>query len=386
MPSRDQAFFLCGQMCDFLHRLLRRIVSRSCLPAEWDWDALRSFDLAVSELLGIPEFMQETEFRAKVLKVAKSKIDVERERGKKGKSDVVAKTVMGESFNPFIDQGRQYIKYVAKELMKHPTFKSDLVIGLACFDYAVVFKLPKNVAVDCYQHLFQSFSSRGWVARGLRNVHIDDYVEFTDDVRHVYLDELGVGPDVEDMVSFLSLCPELARRGYTWDLFKLFCLSLGHIAPKLPDVSLGSSKVGVTRVDLSLMIDPIQGYLLSSDTEGNFFTDPGSISSCMELLETFSDSALQCGYNPWEFVDVHGYEKIRAELEKSFKAVRVASDVEFSASLSEPVFVSERLPEQRRRPTQRPRIDISKTHHRGVAELLAGKLRSKRKTSSAQSS
>ena len=163
---------MCGQLCEFLHRLLRTIVSRSCLPAEWDWDALRCFDFAVSELLGIPDFMQMTEFQAKVLKVARSKIDVERERGKKRKSDAVAKAVMGESFNPFIDQGRQYIKYVAKELMKHPTFKSDLVIGLACFDYAVLLKMPKTVAVDCYQHLFQSFSSRGWVARELRNVHM----------------------------------------------------------------------------------------------------------------------------------------------------------------------------------------------------------------------
>ena len=373
-------------MCNFLHRLLRRIVSWSCLPAEWDWDALRSFDFAVGELLGIPEFMQKTEFRAKVLKLARSKIDVERERGKKVKSDAVAKTVMGESFNPFIDQGRQYIKYVAKELMKHPTFKSDVVIGLACFDYAVLFKLSKTVAVDCYQHLFQSFRSRGWAALELRNVHIDDYLEFIDDVRHVYLDELCVGPDIEDTVSFLSSCPELSRREYTWDLFKLCCLCLGHVAPKLPDVSLGSSKVGVTRVDLPSVIEPIQGYLLSGDTEGNFFTDPGSISSCVELLETFSDSAFQCGYKPWESVDVHGYEKIRSELEKSYKAVRVASDVESSASLREPVFVSERLPEQRRRPAQRPHIDISKTHHSGVAELLAEKLRLKLKTSNAESS
>ena len=265
--------------------------------------------------------------------------------------------------------------------MRHPTFKSDLVIGLACFDYAVLFKLPKTVAVDCYQHLFQSFSSRGWVAPELRNVHIDDYVEFIDDVRHVYLDELGVGPDIEDMVSFLSSCPELARRGYTWDLFKLLCLCLGHVGPKLPDVLLGSSTVGATRVDLSSVIDPIQGYLLSGDVEGNSLTDPGSVSSCMELLETFSDRALQCGYNPWEFVDVNDYEKIRSELEKSFKAVRVASDVESSASLSEPMFVSEILPEQRRRPAQRPRIDIGKTPHRGVAELLAVKWRSKRKNS-----
>ena len=106
----------------------------------------------------------------------------------------------------------------------------------------------------------------------------------------------------------------------------------------------------------------------------------------MELLETFSDSALQCGYNSWESVDVHGYKKIRTELEKSYKAVRVASDVESSSSSTEPVFVSERLPRQRRRPAQRPRIDINKTHHSGVAELLAGKLRSKRKTSNAMSS
>ena len=250
--------------------------------------------------------------------------------------------------------------------------------------YCSNFQRLLTVAVDCYQRLFQSFSSRGWVARELRNVHIDEYVEFIDDVRHVYLDELGVGPDVEDMVSFLSSCPELSRRESTWDLFKLCCLCLGHVAPKLPDVSLWSSKVGVTRVDLSSVVEPIQGYLLSGDAEGNFFTDPGSISSCMELLETFSDSALQCNYDPWESVNVHGYEKIRAELEKLYKAVRVANDVESSSSLSEPVFLSEKLPEQRRRPAQRPRIDISKTHQSGLAELLADELRSKRKTSNAE--
>ena len=105
-----------------------------------------------------------------------------------------------------------------------------------------------------------------------------------DDVRHVHLDEVGVGPDVEDMVSFLSSYPELSRREYTWDLFKLCCLCLGHIAPKLPDVSLGSSKIGVTRVDLSSVVELIQEYLLSSDAEGNFFTDSVSISSCMELM------------------------------------------------------------------------------------------------------
>ena len=330
--------------------------------------------------------MQKTEFWSKALRVARLKTDVEREREKKAKFDSVARAVIGRSFNPFIDQGRQYIKYGAKELLKHPTFKSDVVFGLASFDYAVLFKLPKTVAVNCFQHVFQSINSRGWVARELRNVHIDDFVEFVNDVRHVYLDELGAGPAVEDMFPSLCSCPELSRKEYTWDLFKLCCLCLGHVASKLPDVSLGSSRVGITSFDLSSVMEPVQGYLLSCDSEGNFFTDPESISSCLELPETFCDRTLQSDYNPWESGNVQGYEKIRAEMEKSYKFVRVASEVESSSSLSEPVFVSEKLPEQRRRPAQRPGIDIGKTNHSGMADLLAGKLRSKRKTSDAESS
>ena len=50
------------------------------------------------------------------------------------------------------------------------------------------------------------------------------------------------------------------------------------------------------------------------------------------------------------------------------------------------MFVSEKLPEQGRRPAQRPSVDIRKTWHSGVADLLAGKLRSNRKISDAESS
>ena len=64
------------------------------------------------------------EFRAKALKVARWNIDIERERTKKIKSVALVKTLIGESFNPFLDQGSQYIKNVSKELLMHPTFKS----------------------------------------------------------------------------------------------------------------------------------------------------------------------------------------------------------------------------------------------------------------------
>ena len=144
---RDQRFFLCGQMLDFLHRLLRRIVAQDSLPEEDDWDALLEFDFTYAQLLSVSQFMEKTEFRTKA---AKGRINVEKEMIKKVRTDVVAGIVMGEMFNPHVDQGRVYIRYMCKELINHPTFKSDLVVGLACFDYAVLFFLPKDQAAGCY--------------------------------------------------------------------------------------------------------------------------------------------------------------------------------------------------------------------------------------------
>ena len=79
-----------------------------------------------------------------------------------------------------------------------------------------------------------------------------------------------------------------------------------------------------------------------------------------------------------------GYEKIRSVMEKSYKAVRVASDVETLSRLNDQVFVLDKLIEQRPRPLQCPRIDSGKTHHDIVVVLLTDELRSERKTSDAE--
>ena len=140
---------------------------------------------------------------------------------------MIARSVIGATFNPFIETGRSYLRYFAKELMKHPSFKSDLVMGMASFDYSTLFVLSRPQAIECYRHLFQSFTSRGWLAKEFKNVHMDDYVEFADDLRHVYLDNVISGPVIDDMVTFLSDCPELARWEHTLHVFKLCCLFLG---------------------------------------------------------------------------------------------------------------------------------------------------------------
>ena len=76
----------------------------------------------------------------------------------------------------------------------------------------MLFKLPKTVAADCYQRVFQSFSCGGCLERELRNVHMDDSVESADGDRYEYLDEFSFGPGLEDLISFLSASPKLSRR------------------------------------------------------------------------------------------------------------------------------------------------------------------------------
>ena len=268
------------------------------------------------------------------MRSAKGRINVEKEKSKKSKTDVIASAFMGDMFNPHVNQRRAFFRYVSSELLKHPSFKSDLVVELACSDFSVLFTLPRGQAMNFYPRLFQSFCVRGWLAKELGNVHMDNYLEFIDDLRFVYLDELHIGPKVEDIVMFLSLSPELSKREYTSYVFKLCCLCLENILQELPNVSLGSLDPSSTVIDLADAIEPLQSYLLTCSAEQSNFVSADSISSCVELLAEFGDKALQPSYDPWESVDFHGRAKIHAELTKTYKDVRIAANVEMDADVT----------------------------------------------------
>ena len=79
--------------------------------------------------------------------------------------------------------------------------------------------------------MFQCFNSGSWVARELRKGHIDDYVEFVDHVRHVYLDELGVGPAVEAMVFFPFLNSRIFTEGVYLEFIQIVLSLLGPCSP-----------------------------------------------------------------------------------------------------------------------------------------------------------
>ena len=263
-------------------------------------------------------------------------INVEREKNKKVRTDVLAATVMDEMFNPHVDQGMAYIRYVCHELSNHPTFKSDLVVGLAGFDYAVLFTMSKDQAAGCYSRVFHSHCVREWLANELKNIHMDDYMEFIDDVRLVYLDELRFGPKIEDMRTFLSLSPELAKREHMSRVFKLCSLCLGHAVRKLPSVTLGCPSKSAAEADLLDIMEPLHSYFLSSSAKHNCFTRAEWISSCVKLLDGLKDKAIQPCYDPWASVDFHDKSQKYADLAKAYNNVRLASNVEtgFEVSVS----------------------------------------------------
>ena len=305
-----------------------------------------------------------------------------KKKNKKAKTDVVAGTVMGEMFNPHVDQGRSYVRYVCKELINHPTFKSDLVVGLACFDYAVLFIIPKNQAAGCQLRSFHSFCVRGWLAKELKNIHMDDFLEFVEDIRFVYLDELHIGPKIEDMITFLSSSPELTKREHTSHVFKLLCMCLGHVVPKLPSVTLGCPSKSAAETDLSDNIEPLQTYLLSSSNEQNIFSSAESISSCVEFLDEFGDKAIQPCYDPWASVDFHKKSEIYADLTNAYKNVRIASNVETGVEVSVSPETPDKLAPERLQLAQKSRIDVGKTSKAASAQDLVGQLRSSRPSGS----
>ena len=142
-------------MSDFLHLLLRRSISRESLPEENDWDALLGIEFIVAQLLSLTHFMEKTEFRTKTMRAAEGRINDEKEKSKKSKTDVIAGAVLGDMSIPHVDQGRVCIRCVCAELLKHPTFCSDLVVGLLCFDYLCCLRYPRNklwiVMPGCYR-------------------------------------------------------------------------------------------------------------------------------------------------------------------------------------------------------------------------------------------
>ena len=180
-------------------------------------------------------------------------------------------------------------------LLSHKIWKSDLIGGLASFSNAVLLNLSKSQPLKCFEQRFKSFGDRNWVSKDLRSTSKDCYVEFVDDLRYVYVENMS---EVEDITTFLSCCPALRRRVHTQKLFEKCRLCLTHSTINVPYVGLGSASRNVVALDLLRAIRPLQFYLLSVNQDSSFLSRGESVDHFCELLESFDGTALLPIYDP----------------------------------------------------------------------------------------
>ena len=70
-----------------------------------------------------------------------------------------------------------------------------------------------------------------------------------------------------------------------------------------PSVKFGSAVSPSSAPELSGVMEPAKKYLLSRRVENNYFTDPSSITECVELLDGSAGSALHSGYDVRTCID-----------------------------------------------------------------------------------
>ena len=189
--------------------------------------------------------------------------------------------------------------------MRHPAWKSNIGVGPACFEYFVLFELTKCKCIECFKHLFKSPSDRKWVVIEEWDRVKDCNHEFVDDLRSVYIDEVGDGPDVDNMIVFLSSCPKLEWRKRSCMLLQACCLWLRHSPVRVPCVGLEIPNIIDRLVDLSAVIIPLYCYFLSLGQVCSFLTDPSSSAACGKWVDEFGDVALVPVFDFWTSADYH---------------------------------------------------------------------------------
>ena len=59
--------------------------------------------------------------------------------------------------------------------------------------------------------LLNIFSVKGWIAKELRTMHVEEYMDLVDNLAYSYFDDEVREIELDDMVTFFSSSPKLSR-------------------------------------------------------------------------------------------------------------------------------------------------------------------------------
>ena len=99
---RDQECFRLGKLISLFFCPLWKILSRVFLPRERDWETTQDFNFTGGTILGLLDVLRKTKFGKSVLRVAKSNVDMEKEKSKQMLgAHAMTSAVVDVSLNPF---------------------------------------------------------------------------------------------------------------------------------------------------------------------------------------------------------------------------------------------------------------------------------------------
>ena len=152
--------------------------------------------------------MNKIHFRTAALRVLKTSIDVEKQKSKQiTSSQVVTASVLNETLTSYLESARNYIKFVYERVSAHRSGKSNLVKGPASYNFSALFLLLEEQATSYYASYLKNLSAKRWVARELRKLLIENFMDLVDVSRFIYID-----PTVGEMVAFLWSCLETCQK------------------------------------------------------------------------------------------------------------------------------------------------------------------------------
>ena len=240
MQHFHQSFGVCGanqghqsllfwQLLCFSYRLLRRIFSKSNLSVEEYWNSINCFDFIGWSFLAIADVL----WRKVIFELQHCVFwrRVWMWRGRSQKEKPVLKLLQPLMWMKHWHPIWNLLKFTWCSYVK-----SDRVKGRARFDYSVLFLLPKEKTASCCGCVFNSFSASGWLARELKTLHSQEFIDLVDDLRYTYIDDDSHSPAVGDMVTFICGCPEMCSKEKKLTMFRLSCLRIGQFPPVLPSV------------------------------------------------------------------------------------------------------------------------------------------------------
>ena len=181
---RDASFFLCGEVCRFIHKLCFRCYTPDTAPLENAWFVLLALKTSEGKYMSVDEFLIRQKLTLKVNTASKQKTEGIHS-GIDASPSVIQKAADAVKTN-FVTSAFQYIGYLLDTTLRQSGLNSDIVKGLAAFDLFILHKRPTEVALRHFETLYTTFLLRSWVSSADESVYRTEYLELLDYLRGTY--------------------------------------------------------------------------------------------------------------------------------------------------------------------------------------------------------